>query len=170
MTDWLSRWKTAVEAGDAHTAAEAVAAEAVLVSPLTDRFEFRGRGEIETLLRSVFEVFTGIGFLDDLRGDGRAVLVAEGDVGALRLWEAQHLLLDRDGRIDRMTLAMRPLPAVTAFTRALGPRVVREQGRPGMARVLAGAGAFLDTVAASGDRRFLPLASPERAGRDRLPR
>ncbi|MBN8882951.1 MAG: hypothetical protein J0H73_11630 [Salana multivorans] len=163
MTDWVGHWKAGGEAGDAHGIVEALTEDAVLVSPFTERFTFRGRTEIEELLGSVFEVFTDVRFTDDLRSDGRAALFAQGRVGRLTLHEAQHLRLADDGRVREVTLLLRPLPAATAFLRALGPRVARRQGRPGAARVLTVAGAFLDTVAASGDERFVPLARPDSA-------
>jgi ketosteroid isomerase-like protein len=167
MTDWVTHWKQAGEAGEAHTAAEALAADAVLVSPLTERFVFRGRPEIEELLGSVFEVFHTIRFTQDLRSADRAALFAEGRVGGTALQEAQHLELDEEGRIVRLTLMMRPLPAVTAFVRALGPRIARREGRAGAARVLALGGLLLDSTASTGDRRFVPLARPESARRTR---
>lgn len=165
MSDSVAAWRAAAEAGDARAAAAALAADVELVSPLTDRFVFRGRDELEELLTSVFEIFTGIRFSAEHRDGDRVALFAAGRVGALRLEEAQQLELDAEGRIRRLSIAMRPLPALTAFQRALGPRVARRQGRPGVARLLSAAGAFLDSVASSGDRVFLPLASPERSRR-----
>jgi hypothetical protein len=163
MTDWVERWKAGGEAGDAHAMAEALTEDAVLVSPLTDQFVFRGRAEIAELLGCVFEVFHDIHFTDDLRGNGRAALFAEGRVGGRTLAETQHLILAEDGHIREVALAMRPLPAVTRFLRLLGPRVARSQGHSGIAGLLTTAGTFLDSIAASGDRRFIPLARPASA-------
>ena len=109
-------------------------------------------------------MFVDITFVDDLRSADRAALVTQGRVGTLTLHEAQHCRLAEDGRIREVTLLMRPLPAVTAFLRALGPRAARREGRLGAARVLTIAGVFLDTVAASGDKQFTPLARPEGRG------
>ena len=163
MSDWVEQWKVAGQVGDAQRAAEALAEDVVLVSPVTEQFAFRGRDELRELLTSVFEVFTDIRYTDDLRSGTTVALFATGRVGGTVLQEAQRLRLDERGRIRELTLFMRPIPALTAFVRALGPPTARRQGRPGVARVLAVAGAFLDTVATSGDRRFLPLARPESA-------
>lgn len=162
MTDWVAHWKDGGEACDARAAAEALTEDAELVSPLTDRFSFRGHEVIQGLLTEVFEVYSQFRYIDELRADGRAVLVASAQLRALQLTELQHLTLDTDGRICRVTLAMRPLPAVTAFQRALGPRVARRQGRAGVARILGAAGTFMDSMASSGDRRLTPLADPNR--------
>lgn len=160
MMNWINHWKLAAETGDPYAIADALSEDAVLISPITEGFVFRGRDQIVELLASVFEVFTEITFTGDIRSDDEVALFASGRVGRLALDEAQHLRLDADGRISEITLLMRPLPAVTAFVRALGPRVARRQGRIGAARTLALAGTFLNTVAATGDRRFLPLARP----------
>lgn len=163
MDNWVDHWKAGGQAGDAHRIVEALTDDAVLISPITDQFVFRGRTEIEQLLVSVFEVFTDITYTDDVRSGDQVALFAHGRVGDITLHEAQHLKLDADGRIRELTLMMRPLPAVTRFLRELGPKVARGQGRAGAARVLTVAGAFLDTVAASGDSQFIPLARPESA-------
>lgn len=162
MADWVAHWKAGGEAWDARAAAEALTEDAELISPLTDRFSFRGQEVIQGLLAEVFEVYSEFRYIDELRADGRAVLVASARLRGLQLTELQHLTLDTDGRISRVTLAMRPLPAVTSFQRALGPRLARQQGRDGVARILSAAGTFLDGKASSGDRHFTPLADPNR--------
>ena len=165
MTGYIAQWRAAGEAGDATAAVAALAEDVELVSPLTDRFTFRGHRELEELLTSVFEVFTGIRYEAEFREGRRAVLLASGYVGAVRLQETQYLELDEEGRILRLTLMMRPLAAATRFVRMLGPRVASRQGRPGTAGVLTVAGTFLDSVVAGGDRVFLPMARPDRPGR-----
>lgn len=162
MTDWVTYWRVGGEACDARAATEALTEDAELVSPLTNRFSFHGREVIQGLLAEVFEVYSEFHYVDELRDDGRVMLVASARVRGEQLTELQHLTLDTDGRISRVTLAMRPLPAVTAFQRALGPRLARRQGRPGAARILSAAGTFLDRMTSSGDRRFTPLADPNR--------
>jgi len=41
--------------------------------------------------------------------------------------------VDRDGLITELTLFGRPLPGVTAVMAAIGPALLRRQGRPAMA-------------------------------------
>lgn len=162
VTNAAEVWRRGGEDGDAHASASALAEDVVLVSPLTDRFTFRGRDEVEDLLTSVFEVFTDIVYDVPIRAGDAFVLSGVGSVRGVRLEELQRHELNADGEIRRVTIVMRPLPAVTALLRELGPRVARAQGRPAVAVVLRLAGAFLDTVATSGDRHFIPLARPSR--------
>jgi hypothetical protein len=162
--DVIEQWKSAGETADAALAAEVLADDAVLISPLTDGFAFRGREQIRELLVSAFEVLDGIRFDGEVRGDDEVVLFATTTVRGRTLNECQRLRLDDSGLIRELTLYMRPLPAVTAFTRALGPVIARAQGHAGTARVLTAAGALLDGVASSGDRTFMPMAAPGRSG------
>lgn len=163
MTDWLDRWKRGGEAGDAALSATALSANVEFVSPLTDQFRFRGRDEVEELLHCVFEVMSQVRYTTDIRQGSDAFLGAKAVVRGVPLEDLQHITLDEEGRIARISIAFRPLPAVTTFLRAVGPVVARRQGRPGVARTLTLAGMFLDSVAATGDRRFIPLAAPGNA-------
>jgi hypothetical protein len=90
----------------------------------------------------------------------RVALFASARIGDVSLGEAQQIRLDDNGLLSEITLFMRPIPAMTALLRALGPRMARRQGRPGVAHVLVAAGTLLDGVASRGDARFVPLASP----------
>ncbi|MFT4213426.1 MAG: hypothetical protein QM622_01435 [Microbacterium sp.] len=159
----IDTWKSAGEAGDAAAALTALTEDAELVSPLTARFRFRGADEIGPLLTAAFEVLSDYRYETDLRGDREAHLTARALVRGVELHELQHLELDRDGLIRTITVAMRPLPAITAFAREMGPLLAAEWGAPGAARRLRFAGAFLDSVASTGDRTFIPLAAPPRA-------
>ena len=47
MADWVAHWKAGGEAWDARAAAEALTEDAELISPLTDRFSFRGQEVIQ---------------------------------------------------------------------------------------------------------------------------
>lgn len=159
----IDRWKQAGEAHNAAAAMAALATDAELVSPLTHRFRFRGLREIGELLDAVFEVASDYRYERDLRGAREAFLASRSQVAGVEIHELQHLELDGRGAITRITLAVRPLTALTALARALGPELARRQGHPRHARRLAHAGALLDAVARTGDTRFMPLAAPESA-------
>ncbi|MBD3942129.1 nuclear transport factor 2 family protein [Microbacterium sp. NEAU-LLC] len=160
MIDAIEAWKRSGEAGDAATAVAALTPDAELISPLTERFRFRGRDEIEPLLRTVLAVIDDYRYVAEAHADEHVFLTATFSVAGTQVEEFQHLELAPDGRIARLALAMRPLPALTAFARALGPALATAQGDARAARTLRFAGAFLDSVAATGDRRFIPLAAP----------
>ena len=141
-------------------ARSALADGAVLISPLTDQFRFEGADVIGELLEDVFTVMTEVRFTDTIVDGDLAVLFATARVGDRALEEAQRIRLDESGLISEITLFMRPIPALTALLRGIGPKVARRQGKPGVARVLTAAGAALDAIAAGGDARFVPLAAP----------
>ncbi|WP_139416871.1 nuclear transport factor 2 family protein [Agromyces laixinhei] len=158
--DSIDAWKQAGAARDFDAAVAVVAPHGELVSPLTDQLRFRGPGEIGQLLEAVFEVVSDYLYERDLRGDGEAFLTSRAWVGGVEIHEFQHLELDGDGASARITLAVRPLPALTALNRDLGRALARRQGHPARARRLARAGALLDAVARTGDRKYVPLAAP----------
>lgn len=160
--DAIDTWKRAGALADPQLAASVLATDAVLVSPLTTRFTFCGPAEIEELLAGVFEILGDYRYERDMRGDGEAFLSAWARVRGVDLHELQHLELAGDGTISRITIAMRPLVALTAFAREIGPVMARRQGSSATARKLALAGALLDSVAGTGDRKFIPLAAPRR--------
>ncbi|MFK4788784.1 nuclear transport factor 2 family protein [Microbacterium sp. ZW T5_56] len=157
----LDSWIAAGREHDADLAASALAPNVEMVSPLTDGFVFSGPEEIRDLLSAVFEAIADYRPVSCLRDGRTAVVAGRATVRGVALEEFQHLELDEDGRITRITIAMRPLPAITAFARELGPVLARRQGNPRAARTLRLAGAFLDNIAATGDRRFIPLAAPK---------
>ena len=162
MKTHLDNWYAAGLHHDPELAASALADHVEMVSPLTDGFVFSGRDEIRELLSAVFEAIADYHPDSILRDGSTAVVVGRATVRGVDLEEFQHLELDDDGRISRITIAMRPLPAITAFARELGPVLARRQGNPRAARTLRFAGAFLDKIAATGDLRFIPLAAPSR--------
>ena len=160
VDDAVQRWCRAGESGDAAEAAACLAADVVLVSPLTDRFRFRGREQVRALLDAVFSVVDDFGF-DTCVGEGDTwALLCHGRVGGHDLQETQLLRLDDAGLVREITLFARPLPALTALVQALGPELARRQGSPGLAAFLAAATGPLHAMTSLGDRRVVPLAAP----------
>jgi hypothetical protein len=160
MSDAVATWRRAGETGNAGLARTALADGAVLISPLTELFRFEGGDTIAELLDDVFAVLTDIRFTDQIADADRIALFARARIGDRALEEAQRLRLDGSGLIGELTIFLRPLPALTALLRALGPRVARRQGKPMLAHVVGAAGAALDGMAVSGDARFMPLVRP----------
>lgn len=160
--DVVARWIRGGETADAAMSASALADDAELVSPITEQFTLQGREEIHELLEAVFAVLSQYRVAGRTTEGRQVVIASQAVVGGRALFESQHLELDADGLIRRITLYIRPLTGLTALLRALGPEIARRQGRGGTARVLAAAGALLDGVASSGDARLVPMGSPER--------
>ncbi|GAA1867064.1 nuclear transport factor 2 family protein [Asanoa iriomotensis] len=161
----IADWRAALEAGDAEAAGACLADDAVFISPLTDKFRFRGRAQITDVLRSAVETFDDVRFHTEV-GDGTAyALVADCRVGKQLVEEAQLLRLDDAGRIVELTFFGRPLPALTASMVGLGPRMLRRQGKPRLARLIGMAVRPLDVLTRLGEERIVPLADPNKTPR-----
>lgn len=156
----LGRWRAAGECGDAHTAASCLAADVELISPLTERFRFRGRDQVRGLLSAAFTAIEEIRFHTQV-GDGDTyALFYRGRIGTQNLEEAQLLRLDDQGHIRELTLFGRPLPALTGLISTLGPELARQEGRPALAAFLGAATAPLHAMARLGEHHIVPLAAP----------
>jgi hypothetical protein len=108
--------------------ADVLAADVVIHSPITGRFEFRGRDDALAVLKIVCEV------MDGLEHDE---LVGAGDVWTQplhfrvrgRLVEGVDVMrFDEAGRLRELTVFMRPLPGLVAFAAAVAPGVGRRRG------------------------------------------
>jgi hypothetical protein len=159
----VAAWRAAVESGDAEAAAQALAPDVTVVSPLTAQFRFHGRQQAQDMLAAAFEVIGDIRCHTEV-GEGRTrALFCHGRVGRENIEEAQLLRLAENGLIQELTLFGRPLPGLTAVMADIGPRLLNRQGRPGLARVVRFATAPLAAVTRLGDHRLVPLADPARS-------
>lgn len=159
----VAAWRAAAERGDAEGAVRCLAPDVEVISPLTAQFRFRGREQVGEMLAAAFEVLSDIRFHTSVgTGDARA-LFFHARTSREEVEEAQLLRLDADALIRELTLFGRPLPALTTVMRDIGPRLLRRQGRPGMARFVAVATRPLAAITGSGDRRIVPLGHPDRA-------
>ncbi|MCI4065786.1 nuclear transport factor 2 family protein [Micromonospora sp. R77] len=161
----IAAWRTAAEQGDAAAAVRCLAPDVEVISPLTARFRFHGPGQVGDMLAAAYEVLTDIRFHTAVGEGATRALFFHARAGGEEVEEAQLLRLDADGLIHELTLFGRPLPALTTVLRDLGPRLLRRQGRPGLARVVALATRPLAALTGSGDRRIVPLGDPSRARR-----
>ncbi|MDP9794031.1 hypothetical protein J2S43_002543 [Catenuloplanes nepalensis] len=158
--DAVAVWRAAGEAGDAAAAVAALHPEVTLVSPITERFVFRGHRQVCTLLEVALSVIDDLTYTDQV-AEGRTVaLFYEARIGTTRIFEAQRLRLDDDGLITEITLYVRPLPALTLLMKRLGPELARRNGQPGLARMIPLAAGALHTMADSGERTIMPKAAP----------
>ncbi|MFC0006565.1 nuclear transport factor 2 family protein [Micromonospora siamensis] len=161
----IARWRAAAERADVAEAVRCLAPDVEVISPLTARFRFHGPAQVGDMLAAAYEVIDGIRFHTAVgAGDTRALLF-HGTVDGQQVEEAQLIRLDAAGLIRELTLFGRPLPALTAVMRRLGPPLLRRQGRPGLARFVAVATRPLATMTRVGDRRVVPLGDPARGRR-----
>lgn len=158
----IAAWRRAGESGDAAAAGACLAADVELVSPLTAQFRFHGPAQVTDVLASAFEVVRDIRFHTEV-GDGDTwALFFHGRAGREAVEEAQLIRLNADGLIRELTIFGRPLPALTEVMAGIGPRLLRRQRQPGLARVVALATAPLNAMVRMGERGLLPRADPNR--------
>lgn len=155
-------WRAANEAGDARAAVDCLAADVEFISPLTSQFRFRGRDQVGEVLAAAFKVLSDVRYHTEVGDETTRALVCNGRCGREQFEEAQLLRLDPDGFIVELTFFGRPLPGVTAVMAAIGPLLVRRQGRPALSRVIAAATKPLAAMTRLGDAHLVPQADPAR--------
>jgi hypothetical protein len=165
MPTTIAAWRAALEAGDAEAAGACVAEDAVFISPLTEKFRFRGQEQITEVLRSAVEVFDDVRYHTEVGQGSTYALFFHCRIGTQAVEEAQLLRLDDAGLISELTFFGRPLPALTETMAALGPRMLRRQGQPGLGRLIGLAVKPLAAMTRFGERRLVPLGDPNRAKR-----
>lgn len=161
----IAAWRSAAEQGDAVAAVRCLAPDVEVISPLTARFRFVGPAQVGDMLAAAFEVLTDIRFHTSVGTGATRALFFHARTRREEVEEAQLLRLDDAGLIRELTLFGRPLPALTTVMGDIGPRLLRRQGRPGLARFVALATRPLGAVTGTGDRRIVPLGDPARARR-----
>lgn len=125
-----ARLRQAGEVKDVEGVVGTLAADAVLRSPITDRVVFRGREEIREVLQSVFASVSDIHYFADVGDQRMRALFYRANVGGEPLEEAMRIELNEDAEIAELTIFYRPLPGLTSFAAAVGPRVAkRRHGR-----------------------------------------
>ncbi len=158
----IAAWRAAGESGDAAAAGRCLAPEIEVISPLTDRFRFRGPAQVTEMLTAAFEVITGIRYHTQTGAGHTWALFYHGRAGRDAVEEAQLIRLNADGLIRELTFFGRPLPALTEVMAGIGPRLLRRQGRAGLARAVTLATGPLNAMTHTGERRIMPRADPNR--------
>jgi hypothetical protein len=148
-----------MEARDRRAVVETFAENAVFRSPLTDNLVFEGRKELDALIGVILEVLDDLTYIDELHGDGTAVLVGQATVDGLALQFTDHIKLGDDGLIEEMTVFFRPLPATTAAMRRIGQGLGRSKSTL-RARTIGTMTAPMAFMARTGDRIGVRLLKP----------
>jgi hypothetical protein len=115
-------FRAAVETGDIESVVATLAPDVVMHSPVTHK-PFEGRDSVATLLRAVFQTFEDFHYVDELAGDGLHGLVFRARVGN-RDVEGVDLIRDNpDGRVQELTVMVRPMSATMALGEAVRARL-----------------------------------------------
>jgi hypothetical protein len=159
----VAAWRAAGERGDAAAATRCLAGDVEVISPLTAVFRFHGRDQVVEMLGAAFEVISAIRYHTEVGDADTRALFYYGRAGREKIEEAQLLRLDTAGLIQELTLFGRPLPGLAAVMADIGPRLLRRQGRPRLARVVSLATRPLAVMTRIGERQLVSLADPDRA-------
>jgi hypothetical protein len=117
-------FRAAVEARDLEAIRATLAEDVLFFSPVAFQ-PFRGRDVVTEVLGHVMQVFGDFEYTDDLAGDGTHALVFRTSVNGKQVEGLDHLMLDDDGRVTRLTVMLRPLSGVIAMAEEMGPRVAQ---------------------------------------------
>ncbi|MDF3301380.1 nuclear transport factor 2 family protein [Streptomyces tropicalis] len=119
----MHAFRKAVEAHDLGAVEALLADDVVFTSPVVFR-PYAGKAITTAILEAVAGVFEDFRYVRELSGpDGRdTALVFTARVGGRTLEGCDFLHVDEDGRIDELTVMVRPLSAAQALAEAMGAR------------------------------------------------
>ena len=115
-------FRSAVESRDLDALMGCFGAEPVLCSPVSFK-PFRGADQVRRLLEIVMDTFEDFAYTDELAGEGTHALIFSARVGERQVEGLDHLRLDAEGRIEELTVMVRPLSGAIALAEAVGPRL-----------------------------------------------
>ncbi|MET7700784.1 MULTISPECIES: nuclear transport factor 2 family protein [unclassified Streptomyces] len=112
-------FRKAVEADDFTGIESLLADDVVFTSPVVFK-PYPGKAITAAILRGVSRVFTDFEYVREI-ADGRDhALVFKAKVGEREIHGCDFLHMDEDGRIDELTVMVRPLSAALALSEAMG--------------------------------------------------
>jgi hypothetical protein len=117
-------FRAAVEARDAAAARAALADDVVFHSPVVHR-PYAGKEAVGAVLAAALEVFADFGYETELTtSDGRGhALVFGARVGDRDVQGCDFLHDDADGKVDELTVMVRPLSGALALRDAMAARL-----------------------------------------------
>jgi ketosteroid isomerase-like protein len=117
----MNSFRKAVEAGDAAAIEALLAENVVFTSPVAFK-PYPGKAITAAILRGVMRVFEDFAYVREIANpDGRDhAFVFTATVAGKQLQGCDFLHFDEDGRIDELTVMVRPLSAANALAQAMG--------------------------------------------------
>ena len=126
--DAVARYRDASERNDIDALLETLTDDAELVSPISGRMVFRGRGDLRLLLGAVYGSLENLKWVKEVGDDRTRLVLGECFVGPVKLGDAMVFDLADDGRITRVRPHLRPWLGLTLFALVLLPKVGRHPG------------------------------------------
>ncbi|MFE4963593.1 nuclear transport factor 2 family protein [Streptomyces sp. NPDC056660] len=116
-------FRKAVESDDLDAVAALLADDVVFTSPVAFK-PYAGRAITAAILRAVTQVFEDFTYVREMASpDGRDhALVFTATVAGRKLQGCDFLHVDEDGKIDDLTVMVRPLSAAQALAEAMNAR------------------------------------------------
>lgn len=137
-----------------------LADDVVLISPLTDGFRFTGKGAVEAVFASAFALLDDIEIAAVTGVAQDWVVHGTNTLDGRNLEEIQWLHLDPQGRIDRITLFIRPASAAVAMLAAIGPQLQARGALPRRAGLAARSLVPVVGLLNAVERRLMPRLGP----------
>jgi SnoaL-like domain len=112
----MHAFRAAVESGEFDTIGGLFAEDAILYSPIAHR-SYHGRNMIAAIICAVDNVLKDFRFEKEMGGEktGDHALMFNATVDGLQIQGCDFLHTRQDGLIDKITVMLRPLKAVTVF-------------------------------------------------------
>jgi hypothetical protein len=120
--------RVAFEARDHDAILRALAPDVILRSPIID-VPFEGRDEVGKLFAVLLEIFDDISYRAEVQTEDTRLLAFSATVGGTPVEGVDLLRFNAEGEVSEMTVFLRPLSGIAAFTDAAGPRLARRLGR-----------------------------------------
>jgi hypothetical protein len=116
------RFKAAAEAKDFSEIDDLFTEDVTFRSPVVYK-PYEGREMIKVLLGAVVQVFEDFRYIDQVEGDDRAVLFFEARAGDRDLQGVDILHFTDDGRVDELTVMVRPMSGLNALAAEMQRRL-----------------------------------------------
>lgn len=122
----MRAFREAVEAHDLDAAVALLAEDVVFTSPVVFK-PYTGKAVTGAILRAVAEVFEDFRYVREINDAGGRdhALVFTARVGDRRIEGCDFIHVDDDGRIDELTVMVRPLSGAQALAAAMGAQFER---------------------------------------------
>ena len=101
--------------------------DAELHSPITERIPFKGRERVLELFEEIFDLLGRVEIIREVDSGNHKLLEVDSELAGRHAHLIQLLRLAPDGRVEDVTLFMRPMPTVVTLFAELGPRLVRRR-------------------------------------------
>ncbi|WP_278266072.1 nuclear transport factor 2 family protein [Nocardia sp. AG03] len=117
-------FRAAVEARDEAAIEALLADDVVFTSPVAFQ-PYPGKPITAAILRAVIRVFEDFRYVREIGDDRDHALVFEATVDGKQLSGCDFVHLNEDGKIDELTVMVRPLSAATALAARMGEQFER---------------------------------------------